>query len=85
LNNLSTLVLYNTLTALYVLEANANAITSATVINDLLTILDSLPSMDAGAAVNISDGTNAAPTTGPPDGIAAKNSLLAKLVNIYTN
>ena len=59
-----------------------NAFTAAAV-NQILVDFDTAGA--TGGTLNISGGTSAAPTTGPPDGVAAKASLTGKGWAVTTN
>ncbi len=58
---------------------------TATIVNQVLVDLDTISSAGyTGRTITI-DGTNAAPTVGPPDGLTAKASLMIKGFSVTTN
>lgn len=69
-------------TALTQVSAIANSL-SVSAVNGILSDLDT--NGLSNGVVDISGGTNAAPTVGPPNGIAAKASLIGKGWSVTTN
>jgi hypothetical protein len=59
-----------------------NAALTAAAVNQCLADFDATDT--ATGTLNLAGGTNAAPTTGPPDGVAAKASLVANSWTVKT-
>lgn len=72
----------STNTALTALVCSTNSLT-ALAVNTILSDLDTAGL--SGGTVDLSGGSNAAPTSGPPDGLTAKANLIGKGWTITTN